>query len=201
MARVHSIPITSPHKDVDSWIFDNVNGLRAAIIAPSTINGIGSGPLKKTSQQVMNLAKGAKGRGQAGWVGERKDVLWGNVNIHDLAELYRLVLDALLAGNIPHGREGGWYFGSAQEHTLMEIAKRLAVILKNEGVIKTADLAQFEDKYVDKYLFGVANKVLWEGDSRCVANRSKSIGWNPSHPNVYETLEQEIKFILANGEL
>jgi len=201
MARIHSIPITSPHKDVDTWIFDNTEDITAAIIAPSTINGIGSGPFKKTSQQVINLAKAAVARKKAGWVGERTLVKWGNVNIHDLSELYRLVLDGLLSNTIESGRKGGWYFGSIQEHTWLKVVEGLGEILHRKGLVDTSAVSQLEKTYTDKYLWGEEAKVLWTGDSRCVANRSKKIGWKPSHPNVYETLEQEVTWLIETGEI
>jgi len=199
--RIHSIPITSPHKNVDAWIFDNTDDITAAIICPSTINGIGSGPFKKTSQQVIGLAKAAVGRKKAGWVGESTTVRWGNVNIHDLSELFRIVLDGLLSNTIESGSKGGFYFGSYEEHTWHKVVQGLGEILHRKGLVDSSEVSQFEKKYADKYLGGDDAKIFWVGDSRCVANRSKKIGWKPCHPNVYETLEQEVTWLIESGEL
>ena len=105
--RIHSIPPHALHKDVDSWIYENTEDLTAAIIAPSTINGLGTGLFKKTSQQVINLTRAAVARGKAGWAGDRVDAIWNNVNVNDLADLYILIVEGLVAGTADHGKKGG----------------------------------------------------------------------------------------------
>jgi nucleoside-diphosphate-sugar epimerase len=199
--RIHNIPIHALHKPIDAWIYENTEDLTAAIIAPSTINGIGTGPFRKISQQVINLAKAASGRKKAGYVGPRKDTIWSNVNINDLADLYLLVLNGLLAGTIEHGKQGGWYFGAVHEHTWLHTAELLAIELQKLGLVTTTELSEFEPEFIDKYLYGEAARRTWIGDSRAVSNRSKKIGWNPHRPNVYQTLPQEVQYIYHNGEL
>jgi hypothetical protein len=121
---------------MDTYFFDNIDGITGAVICPSTINGISkgislyssrfscpsillhlfiiyyllfAGPFKKHSIQYIALAKAAKKRRQAGFVGPYTDAVWPDVHIDDLADLYILVLEGLLHNSIPHGREGGWY--------------------------------------------------------------------------------------------
>jgi nucleoside-diphosphate-sugar epimerase len=201
IARIHAIPRRALHKEIDAWIFENSDDLTAAIIAPSTINGIGNGPFKRTSQQVINLAKASAARKKAGYVGERTDVLWGNVNIHDLADLYILVLDGLLGQSIDHGKAGGWYFGTTTEHQWYKIAQLLAASLHKRGLVETTEISPFEKEYENKYLGGEFAKYAFGSDSRSIANRSRKIGWKPSRPNVYETLDEEVQFLIDNGEL
>lgn len=43
---------------------------------------------------------------QVGYMGPRTDVVWADVHIADLVDLYILVLDGLLAANIDQGSEG-----------------------------------------------------------------------------------------------
>jgi len=74
------------------------------------------------------------------------------------------------------------------------VAEEIGKILHKPGLVDTPGIAQFEKEYVEKYLYGEANKTLREGGSRCVTNRSREMGWNPTHPAVYETLEQEFKY-------
>jgi nucleoside-diphosphate-sugar epimerase len=199
--RIHSIPLDALHKDVDSWIFENTDDLTAAIIAPSTINGIGSGFFKKTSQQVINLARAAVARGKAGWAGDRTEAIWNNVNINDLADLYILIIDGLVNRTADYGKKGGWYFGAVHEHTWTKIAESLAVELQKLGLVKTTELSQFESEYREKFLYGEAAKRTWTGDSRAVSTRSYKLGWKPSRPDVYHTLAQEVQYLYQNGDL
>ncbi|ORX75243.1 NAD(P)-binding protein [Basidiobolus meristosporus CBS 931.73] len=201
MARIHSIPLRALHKEIDAWIYDNVDDITAAIIAPSTINGVGTGPFKKSSQQVINLAKASVKRGEVGYVGKRKDVIWGDVNINDLGDLYILVLDGLLAGKIESGKEGGWYFCTNSEHTWYKISEILASVLHNLGLVKNTDITEFEQEYLDEFLGGKYSTFAYGSNSRAVANRSRKIGWKPHGPNAYETLEEEIKYIIESGEI
>lgn len=140
-------------------------------------------------------------RGKAGYVGERKDVRWNNVNIHDLADLYLLVLDGLLAGTADSGKEGGWYFGVTHEHTWYHVAELLASSLRSQGLIETTEISPFEQQYLEKYLGGQFAHFAFGSDSRAVANRSRKLGWTPTRPNAYETLAEELKYLIETGEL
>jgi len=197
--RLHSIPANSPHKVIDTWIFENTEDITAAIIAPSTTHGIGLGPFKKSSHLVPKLVRSAIERKLAGWVGARSGVIRGNVNINDLAELYHLVLGGLLSNSVKSGKEGGWYFGSTHEYTWAELAEGIGQILYKKGLVDSPAISRFEDQYADKYFLGEAPQKLWEGDSRCIANRSKEIGWKPRYPNIHETLEQEIDYFILQA--
>ncbi|ORX91089.1 NAD-P-binding protein [Basidiobolus meristosporus CBS 931.73] len=190
MARIHSIPLQALHKDVDAWIYDN----------PS-LPPIGTGPFKKSSQQVINLAKASVKRGEVGYVGKRKDVIWGDVNINDLGDFYILVLDGLLAGKIESGKEGGWYFCTNSEHTWYKISEILASVLYKLGLVKNTNITEFEQEYLDEFLGGKYSTFAYGSNSRAVANRSRKIGWKPHGPNAYETLEEEIKYIVESGEV
>ncbi|KAK9708764.1 hypothetical protein K7432_009427 [Basidiobolus ranarum] len=201
ITRIHAIPLRSLHKEIDSWIFENAEDITAAIIAPSTVNGIGDGPFKKVSQQVIGLAKASVRRKRVGYVGDRKDVTWGNVNIRDVTDLYILLLEGLLAGNIDHGKEGGWYFATQSEHTWYKIGESLASVLHKFGLVESTELLKFEKRYVDEYLGGDGFSIGFVADSKAVANRSKRIGWKPSGPNVYETLEEEVKYLIDTKDI
>jgi hypothetical protein len=59
-----------------------------------------------------------------------------------------------------------------------------------------------EDKIVDEILFGDVGRILFGHESRCVANRSKRIGWKPKDkPSIFDTMEDEVQFMIDNGLL
>jgi len=200
IARVHNIPLTVIHRDVDSFIFENSNDFKAIIVVPSTINGVGSGPFKKTSVQAIGLAKVAVKRRKAGYLARDHEVVWSNVHIADLVDLYILVLEGALSGKIDkYGKEGGWYLGIAAEHTWIKIAERLAVILHKHGLVDTTSISPFEKEIEDK--FGRFADVAYGKDSRGIANRGRKLGWNPHRPNVYETLEEQVQEAINTKEI
>jgi nucleoside-diphosphate-sugar epimerase len=171
-------------------------------IAPSTIYGIGSGPFNKVSQQVIALAKAAAHNKKAGYVGDNKNVRWGDVWINDLVDLYMLVLEGLLEGKIEHGKEGGWYFCSNGEHTWGEVAEKLASVLHSKGLVDTLDVAPFDKETIDKFLFGDFATLIFGHESRAVANRSKKIGWKPhDKPTVLDVIEEEVQYLIDHGLL
>jgi nucleoside-diphosphate-sugar epimerase len=92
IARIHAIPKTVIHRDVDTFIYDNSDHFKAVIVAPSTINGTGKGPFKKSSAQVPLLAQIAVKRRKSGYFGREHEVVWSDVHIDDLADLYILIL-------------------------------------------------------------------------------------------------------------
>jgi len=202
IARYQAIPPDAPHANVDHWIWKNTDGLRVAVIDPCTIYGIGTGPVNKLSIQVPIVVRASISRGSAGWIGPRDDIVWGSVHILDLVDLYLLVLDGLEKGTIDHGKAGGLYFGITEDFKWFDLAHALSKALNKLGLIKNEKVSAFEDEYVDKFFFGakVAEHV-WGSDSKGVANRSKRIGWKPSRPTLFETLESEVQFMRDNGKL
>jgi len=113
-------------------------------------------------------------------------------------DLYILVLEGLVRGDIDNGRDGGWYFGSNDEHTWYGIAGMLADVLYELGVIKSREVSQFEDDFLEKNLGKMS--IAFLDDSRCIPNRSKKIGWKPKDfPTVYDSLREEMKYLLDQG--
>jgi len=202
IARIHSIPLKALHKEIDTWIFDNCDDITCAIIAPSTIYGIGSGPFNRKSQQVIGMIKVAAKRRKAGYVGERKDVLWGDVHIEDLVDLYELLLEGLLAGKIDEGKKGGWYFGSIGEHSFSRVAETIAESLFKRGLVDGKEVSPLEKKW-EEFLGGEQMAKYGFGhESRAVANRSKRFGWKPKQKkSILETVDEEVQYLIDNGEL
>jgi hypothetical protein len=121
------------------------------------------------SQQVPALISAALDRGQAGMVGEGKN-LWPNVEIHEraclhvegaltvtvllVADLYVKLYDAILADEaVDHGRNG-YYFGASGEHSLYDVGKAIGEALVALGKSKSPEPTTFSQAELDKY-FGV----------------------------------------------
>jgi len=200
IARIHAIPTTVIHKDVDDFILHNSEDFKAVIICPSCINGIGTGPFNKTSVQVSNLAKLSVKRRKAGWFDRGHEVIWNNVHVRDLADLYILVLDGLLNGTIDkYGKEAGFYFGATGEHSWKKVAEALGTILHKHGLVDTPEASPFDKEFVDKY--GAFALPPFGRDSRGVADRGKRLGWKPHRPDVFQSMEEEVEYIINNKDI
>jgi len=204
MESVKSIPRNLPYRLVDDWIFENCKDITAAIVAPSVVHGIGSGLFNKISIYHPGFFKAGMERRRPGLVGNianQPNVVFGNVNIHDLADLFQIVLEESLSNTIESEDEVRFYFGSAKDHSWVEFAQAVGKILHNRGLVDTIEVSQFEPEYVDKYFPGGDLSFIWAGDSRCVANRSRKIGWAPKYPDIFGTLEQEVNYVLEKSKI
>ncbi|KAF9069216.1 NAD(P)-binding protein [Rhodocollybia butyracea] len=175
---------TQMHRNVDLMVVGaDVEGYtKTYIILPATIWGIATGPLfdsgisNKQSQQIPALIGASLDRGHAGMVGLGKNI-WPNVEIHELADLYSILFDAVLSptANPGHGLDG-YYFGADQEHTLYQIGTAISDALHKAGKSKGGQPTTFTKQELDKYFNG---SDYLGSNSRCRANRSKSLGWAP----------------------
>ncbi|KAJ8072715.1 hypothetical protein PM082_016274 [Marasmius tenuissimus] len=199
--QIETLPYTKIHRNVDLEIVAAdkegiayvccVEGplhlvspgyIRSYIILPSTIYSIAQGPLYEArisnphSIQVPALIKAAIDRRQAGMVGNGVNV-WPNVDIHELADLYSILYNSIIKNpdGTGHGREG-YYFGANGEHSLLDVCRSIGEALVDLGIATSPKPTSFTKEEIDKY-FGGSN--FSENNSRCRANRSKSIGWQP----------------------
>ena len=136
-------------------------------------------------------------------VGGRYDVIRPfDCNRHALihprtvADLYIVLFDGIL--NNPdktgHGWEG-FYFGENGEHTWYQISQAIGEALVKLGIADDATPTTFTVEELVKY-FGSEKWGWYSGtNSRCRANRGRSIGWKPTH-----TTEDMLKSLLPEIE-
>lgn len=200
--QFESLPDTAFHRLVDLEVVaaDKEGYVRTYIVLPSTIYGIATGKLfdlgisNAHSIQVPVAIKASLDRGQGGVIGEGKNI-WPNVEIHEQAELYQVVLDAALANpNTPHGREG-YYFGASDEYKLYDLAKAYSRALYDLGKGKSPEPTPFTAEEAQKYFGGA-----WLGNNaRCRAERGRALGWKPTKTtkDFLESVRLEVEAILA----
>jgi len=199
--KIESLPLNQPHRNVDTMIVseDERGHMRSYIILPSTIWGISTTSLadiglqNSRSQQIPNLVRVCLDRGQGGMIGLGKNV-WPNVNIDELAELYILLLDAVLDNDVEdlgHGRSG-YYFAENGEHQMIEIGRRIAEDLCSMGKGRSPVPHSFDSKEMAKYF---PNGTSLGTNSRCRADRSRRAGWEPtlSTDDMLDSIRDEIK--------
>jgi len=204
--QIESLPDSQAHRNVDLEIVaaDKEGYARTYIILPSTIYGLAKGPLFSAglanphSVQIPQLIKAGIQRGQAGVVGKGIN-LWPNVWIDDVADLFIVVFDKARKSpeSLGHGREG-FYFGENGEHQLLHISEAIGRALVKTGKASDPSVTPFTDEECKKFFGG---KYLGS-NSRARAERSRSIGWNPTRTteDLLASIEPETEAIVASGK-
>jgi len=200
--QLETIPDTYYHRSVDLEIVaaDKAGYVRTYIVMPSTVYGIATGKpfdlgiSNAHSVQVPLATKASLDRGQGGMIGEGKNY-WPNVEVHELAELYQIILDAALSDpNTPHGREG-YYIGANDEYRLYDLAKAYSQVLYEKGKGKSPEPTPFTAEEAQKYFGGV-----WIGhNARAKGERGKALGWKPTKTtkDFLESVRAEVEVVLA----
>ena len=103
-----------------------------------------------------------------------------------------MLIDSILSNpDTPHGREG-FYFGENGEHSMFQVGEAIGKVLVDLRLAKSPEPTTFTKEEIGKYfrvsrpLATGSNRVidgfqtsLIGSNSRCVAERSRSIGWKP----------------------
>ncbi|OBZ72502.1 Uncharacterized protein C2A9.02 [Grifola frondosa] len=203
--QIESLPPTAYHRNVDLTIVqaDKEGYAKTYIVLPGTIYGIASGPLfdaqisNRHSMQIPALIKASLARKQGAMVGLGK-AIWPSVYIDDAADLYIVLFNSILANpdTTGHGREG-FYFAENGEHTWYDISKTVSKVLAEHG-IGTDEPTTFSTEELIKY-FGSEDFGNYGGtNSRCRADRSRSIGWKPTKTkaDMLASIKPEVEAIL-----
>ncbi|KAG8897894.1 hypothetical protein FRC01_011123, partial [Tulasnella sp. 417] len=156
---------------------------------------LSSSPLPQSMERDMDPAVTVNGLIRNGL--QRKQVvqigpgtnIWNNVHIEDLMDLYGLVLELGLSGNAPSDAYERFFFGSAGEHVWGNVAKELARIMHQKGLVESAEVKSIALEE-EKSLLATAT------NSRSVANRGFALGWKPSRKSLMELLPLEVEWTL-----
>jgi len=195
---IRALPVTNFHRDVDTYIDENNKSAELIVVCPPNIYGLGSGPFNRHSVQIPALIKGMIKAGKAITVGKNLNI-WNNIHIDDLANFYVLLLEKALEGKASTGYDG-WYFCESGEHVWRDVAAKIAEELYKNKVISDITLIEGTPEEIES-IFGPL--IGWKAlgcNSRSKADRARQLGWEPSgrNPNVFETIEEEVKLILQN---
>ncbi|KAL0564751.1 hypothetical protein V5O48_017289, partial [Marasmius crinis-equi] len=115
------------------------------------------------------------------------------------ADLYNILYDSIVKNpsKTGHGREG-FYFGANGEHRLYDVSKAVGEALVDLGISESPEPTTFTKEELDKY-FGGSDYL--GSNSRCRANRSKSVGWNPSKTtdDFLKSIKPEVEALVKAG--
>lgn len=155
--------------------------------------GRGRGPCSQRGRQVYELAKVTL-RLQKGPIIGAGEAIWNNVHIHDLSDVYALLVNAALAGRTDDGLWGpkAYYLTENGEHRWGDLAKSTAEAAATLGLIPKAKAERIDLESAKQY--AGFESLSWGMNSRGRALRARKVlGWNPSSPSLLSELPQIIQ--------
>jgi nucleoside-diphosphate-sugar epimerase len=171
-------PAKQARRDIDLMVLGAAGrGIRAAVICPSNIYGVGRG-LGRHSVQIPFLAANARAQGVVQIVGAGLNV-WSNVHIDDVVELYVQALAAAPAG--------AFYFAENGEASFGDIGSAIARRLGLPGVesLPPEEAAERWGQAMAYYSLGSNSRV------RALRAR-RELGWSPRHASVVDWIVREM---------
>ena len=192
VSSLTSLPDFALHRNVDKIVLAaSSEAVKTAIITPPTIYGKGRGPGNQRSMQVYDLVARMLEDGEAPVVGRGLSE-WDNVHIHDLSDLYVLLVGAIETNNKALDRElwgaNGYYLAENGHHVWGDVARQAAEVAFSQGYIKSKELKSADIST----LTGAA--ISWGQNSRGDAKRArKYLGWKPT-----KVLKDEIANVVAS---
>jgi len=149
-------------------------GVRAVILCPSLIYGLGHG-IEPHSMQAPWLIALAERDGVAKHVGPGENI-WSNVHIDDLVDLYMLALAEAPAG--------GFYFAENGENAMKEVCQAISRMLGYDG----RTLAMSAEEAAAVWGDGPANATMGS-NSRVRARRARQeLGWTPKGASLLQEI-------------
>ena len=159
------------------------NDVKTIVIMSPTIYGRGTGKFNQTSIQVPAYANTTIKAGHGLIVGEGAGI-WDRVHIEDLAELYEIVLLAILekqGANLPFGKKGIIFSGNGRFKWL-DIAQGVAKEAHKAGLIDSPEAKSISLKEGAE-LFPHGSEMRVElglsSNSRTESSVARKLGWKP----------------------
>lgn len=177
-----SLPDTAFHRDIDKLVLAAGSpSVKTAIVCPPTIYGKGRGPGNQRSRQVYILAENVLKDGQATLLGKGLTE-WDNVHVHDLSDLFVLLVEAAVANKKELDAElwgnKGYFLAENGHHVWGEVSKQVAEVAFKYGYIKTKEVKPISAEEAKK---AGGFEALSRGlNSKGYAKRArKFLGWSP----------------------
>ena len=210
--QINGLPDKALHRNVDLFVINSADAnplLKSVIIIPPLIYGIGTGLFNRNSIQVPSLVRAALKRHKAETIGPG-EATWNNVHIDDLCDAYMIILDHLLAAYGPDAKSDvqpspyltlgrtGYYFAENGSNTWRQIAEKIGEVLYKKGIAKSPEVTSFPDDEVESNIYGIYSWFVAGSESNSKAERVRKLGWNPHHPSLLDSIEEQIDAILNN---
>jgi nucleoside-diphosphate-sugar epimerase len=150
------------------------NGVRAVVLCPALIYGLGQG-LEPHSMQVPWLIALARKDGVAKHAGPGANI-WSNVHIDDLTALYLLALEKAPAGM--------FYFAENGENSMREVCVAIGRMLGHDSGPEAMTMAEASAEWGE----GPAHDTMGSNSRVRAVGARRELGWNPAAPSLIEEM-------------
>lgn len=150
--------------------------------------GRGRGPCSQRGRQVYELSKVTLQLGKAPIIGAGES-LWNDIHVHDLSDVYCLLVDAAIHGRTDKGLWGpqAYYLTENGEHSWGELSQAVAKAAHKLGHLSEPKAESLEPEAAKKY--AGFESLSWGMNSRGRARRARQIlGWKPYRPSLEDEL-------------
>lgn len=193
--RIHALPLTNPHRDVDQYLIDNCGKVKLIIVAPPIIYGLGTGQFNRHSILIPGFLKTFEKLGQVATYNQALNV-WSSIHVEDLADFYLLLIEKALEGKADFQKEG-FYFPEAGDFQFKPMMVKLRDLIVARKLIQNSEIRQLTPAEVEKH-FGPA-AWAYGCNSRTRGERCRALGWAPKRGDVFSTLEEEVDALIKKG--
>jgi len=192
LGDIEGHPKNALHREIDIEVLQagESGKIDAIIVCPPMIYGEGTGPFNQHSVQIPLMITSSIKAKTSFYVGKGLNI-WNNVHVLDLADFYILVLEAALNGKAPVNRDG-YYFCENGEAIIGEINQALAKCLHKRGLV-AEPVSKSVSEEEGKKLYGPFGGAV-TSNSRGKAEKARKLGWKPTRPSLFETLDAEVEF-------
>ncbi|CZT17930.1 related to nucleoside-diphosphate-sugar epimerase [Ramularia collo-cygni] len=198
VSQLTNLPDEAFHRNVDKIVLEagvkNGDVVKTAIVCPPTIYGHGRGPVSGRGRQVYEMSKLILQKGYAPVIGQGK-ARWNNVHVHDLSDVFVLLVEAAVQKNLSDEiwGERGYFLTENGEHLWSDLSKLVAKKAADLGYINKDPKEQSLSKQEALDVAGF-EAVSWGLNSRAKAERARKVlGWKPSRPSLEDEVEDILK--------
>lgn len=117
--------------------------------------------------------------------------IWNNVHVHDLSDVYALLVDAALAGRTDDGLWGAkaYYLTENGEHCWGELARATAETAAKLGFLSEAKAEPIDLESAKEY--AGFESLSWGMNSHGRSQRARELlGWRPHRPSLLDELSE-----------
>lgn len=212
-----NLPDHAFHRNVDQLVLGagthHADVLKTALVCPPTIYGTdlpistqqkhiikssagkGRGPVNQHSRQVYVLANMTLRRQKGPIIGAGQSISnHVHVHVHDLSDVYALLIDAAIAGRTDDGLWGprAYYLTENGEHCWGELAQATAEAATRLGYLPEAKTEALDPESAKNH--AGYESLSWGMNSRGRSQRAREIlAWNPSQPCLVDELPDIVR--------
>ena len=155
--------------------------------------GTGRGPVSGRSRQVYTMSELILSAKYIPIIGEGK-ARWNNVHVHDLANVYLLLVEAATSNRLDPEIWGArsYFLTENGEHLWSDIAEKIAKDAKELGFVGSLNKRPLSRE-------GAFRAAGFEAESWGLNSRGKAIrankilGWKPSAPSLEDTIPEIVE--------